>query len=434
MQISTPIDDFLRSYAAKNPVRCHMPGGKGESDPFDITEIEGADSLFESGGIIAQSEENAAKLFGAGKTLYSCGGSTLSVQTMLALAKAENPARRRVVAGRYCHKSLICACVLLDLEVDWVLPENYLSCKIDAEKVKEKISGDTLCVFAQSIDYYGGICDIKSIAEVCGEKNVPLLTDNAHGAYSVFTGFHPLKLGADMSADSAHKTLPCLTGCGYLHIAEGSRFTAFSERAKELMSVFGSSSPSYLMLQSLDLCNRFISEEGDRAERAFEEIKRLKSALSELGFRLYGSDPMRITVDSLAAGYGGTELGGILEEKNIFCEYCDDRYTVLLFSVSQSSEDFAKVLKAFGAVPVKDEIVKKSFGFNVPESAVPPKTAVFAPSILVTAEKAEGGICGEIRCSCPPCVPLVMPGEIYTKEALEALRAYGVKKVRVLRR
>lgn len=429
MQISVPIDDFLRSYAGKKPVRCHMPGGKGENNPFDITEIEGADSLFESSGIIAQSEKNAAGLFGAGKTLYSCGGSTLSVQTMLALAKAENPEKHRVIAGRYCHKSLISACVLLDLEVDWILPENYLSCKISAEKVKEKIGEDTLCVFVQSIDYYGGMCDIKAISEICKEKNVPLLVDNAHGAYLVFTNDHPLKSGADMTADSAHKTLPCFTGCGYLHIRENSPFI---KRAKEIMAVFGSSSPSYLMLQSLDLCNRFIDEEKSRAERVFKEIKRLKAALEDLGFGLYESDLMRITVDAFSVGYSGFELGKILEEKNIFCEYCDEKYAVLLFSVSQDTDDFAEILKAFKAIPLKDGLKKYFPAFALPKSAMPPKKAVFGQSRLMPLEKAEGRICGEIRCSCPPCVPLIMPGEVYSREILEILKVYGVKEVRIL--
>lgn len=430
MQISTPIDDFLREYAGKNPLRCHMPGGKGENNPFDITEISGADSLFESSGIIRESEDNAARLFGAGRTLYSCGGSTLSVQTMLALAKEKNPEKKKVIAGRYCHKSLISACVLLDLQVDWVLPEGYLSCRVNADKIMEKIGEDTLCVFLQSIDYYGGMCDIKAVSEICREKNVPLLVDNAHGAYLVFTDNHPLKSGADMTADSAHKTLPCLTGCGYLHIREGS---GFEERAKELMGVFGSSSPSYLMLQSLDLCNRFIEEQKGRAVGVFEEIKGLKAALAQLDFGLYESDLMRITVDGFSVGYGGFELKEILEKKNIYCEYWDNRYVVLLFSVSQRAEDFGKILKAFEEIPVKDKILGREVVFKLPKVSASPKEAVFAPSRLVPLEKAEGKICGEIRCSCPPCVPLVMPGEVYSRECLRMLEEYGVKEVRIVK-
>ncbi len=433
MKVSAPIDGFLREYARKNPVRCHMPGGKGKNNPFDITEIEGADSLFESSGIIAQSEENAAKLFGAGKTLYSCGGSTLSVQTMLALAKAENPDKNRVIAGRYCHKSLISACVLLGLTIDWVFPEEYLSCKIKAEDIREKIRSDTLCVFVQSIDYYGGMCDIESISEVCTvcrEKKLPLLVDNAHGAYLVFTKRHPLKLGADMTADSAHKTLPCLTGCGYLHIRENSPFIG---RAKELMGVFGSSSPSYLMLQSLDLCNRFIYEEKERVKRVFLEIKKLKKSLSDLGLKLYKSDPMRITIDGFSMGYSGFQLSRLLEERNIYCEYCDSRYVVLMFSVSQSLGDFDKILRAIRSIPQKEKIGGENIPIIKPKAAVSPREAVFGKSQLVPLKQAKGKICGKIRCSCPPCVPIVMPGEVYSDEALEIMRVYGTKQVRILK-
>ena len=140
--METPIHDFLVSYARENPVRCHMPGGKQQ--PFDITEIEGADSLFESSGIIRQSEENTAKLFGAGETLFSCGGSTLAIQTMLASAKALYPNKNRVAASRYCHKSVIASCVLLGLEVDWIKADKCLSCEISPKNVMETIGNDTL--------------------------------------------------------------------------------------------------------------------------------------------------------------------------------------------------------------------------------------------------------------------------------------------------
>lgn len=429
--ISTPIHDFLCGYAEEDPVRCHMPGGK--SNPFDITEIDGADSLFESNGIIKQSEDTAAELYGAGKTLFSCGGSTLSIQTMLGIAKSAEPQKNRVIASRYCHKSLISAAVLLGLDIDWIMPDSYLSCQVTPGAVKEKICSDTLCVFVQSIDYYGGECDIKGISAVCGENGVPLLTDNAHGAYKVFTGNHPIALGADMTADSAHKTLPCITGGAYLHIGKNAPKEYFSS-AKETMSLFGSSSPSYLILDSLDLCNLHIYGEKERAEEIFDRVRQLKDALTKQGFTLGKSDLLRITIDACAYGYSGDELCGLFREKGIVCEYSDGKYLVMLFSTGQRTEDFQRVLEAAKQIPRKKEKSAPSFSGILPPCELSAREAVFSPFEELETEEAENRICAGIHCPCPPCVPLIMPGERYTAEGIKMLLAYGVKRVRAVKK
>ena len=428
--MNTPIHDFLLSYAKKNPVRCHMPGGK--SNPYDITEIEGADSLFESSGIIKESEDNAAGLFNAEKTLFSCGGSTLSIQTMLALAKAGSPKKKRVIASRYCHKSLIASCVLLGLTPDWIYPKEYLSCKITPDAVKEKITDDTLCVFLQSIDYYGGESDIKGISEVCREKNIPLLTDNAHGAYLVFTGRHPLSLGADMCADSAHKTLPCLTGGSYLHISKNAP-EIFADEAKPLMSLFGSSSPSYLILESLDLCNRFIAEQKDKAKIVFEEINALKSNLSKLGFTLRESDLMRITFDAPKIGYSGTALAEDFRKLCVESEFSDESCTVLLFSVDQPLEDFQKIIEAAKKIKLLQPFIPEPIQEIYPESATSPREAIFSPTENISTENALGKICADINTPCPPCVPVIMPGEVVDEDCVNVLRKYKVEAIRVIK-
>lgn len=425
--MKTPIHDFLVSYAKENPVRCHMPGGKEQ--PFDITEIEGADSLFESQGIIRQSEENAAELFGAGKTLFSCGGSTLAIQTMLASAKTLYPDKNRVAASRYCHKSLVTACVLLGLELDWIKADNFLSCEISPDNVLNALREDTLCVFVQSIDYYGGECDIKAVSEVCREKGVLLLVDNAHGAYRVFTDNHPLKQGADMTADSAHKTLPCITGGAYLHISKTAP-KGLSERAKELMSLFGSSSPSYLMLNSLDLCNKFIAEQRERAQKVFKEAKKLKEKLEETGFTLGKSDLMKITVNACEYGYDGFEFSRLLRKRGVSAEYADRCYTVLLFSAGQSTEDFERVFKAASGIPKRNKLDYKEPTFELPPKAMTVREAVLGATEEVKTQNACGRVCGGVLCPCPPCVPVIMPGEVLTSEILQVLEWYGTDSVR----
>lgn len=431
MSISTPIHDFLGAYSAENPVRCHMPGGK--RNDFDITEIDGADSLYESTGIIRSSEENAASLFGSGTTLFSCGGSTLAIQTMLAAAKAAQPNKTRVAASRFCHRSLVSACALLGLEIDWIMPQNFLSCNVTVKAAEEKITPSTLCLFVQSIDYYGGECDISDLTLLCKARKVPLLVDNAHGAYLVFTPFHPLKQGADMTADSAHKTLPCLTGGAYLHISKSAP-KIFSRRAKELMALFGSSSPSYLILDSLDLCNRHIAEEKERAEQVFAEVKKLKTALMTVGYKLRKSDLMRITIDACKYGYSGFELSSRLRQNGISAELADNRYVVLLFSTGQSLSDFPRILEAARKVPkmpAKEEQGEPTL--SLPTAVLSPGDALFSPTEEIPLTQAEGRVCGEISCHCPPCVPLVMPGELITAGMKDALERYGVEKVKVVR-
>ncbi len=428
--MNTPIHDFLAGYANENPVRCHMPGGK--STPFDITEIEGADSLFECEGIIKESEENAASLFGSAKTLYSCGGSTLAIQTMLALAKASNPSKNRVAASRYCHKSLVSACILLGLDIDWIKPSSFLSCNVSSDSVERAITDSTLCVFAQSIDYYGGECDIAALSQICKKHSLPLLVDNAHGAYKVFTHNHPLLQGADLTADSAHKTLPCLTGGAYLHINKNAP-RIFSDRAKEMMSLFGSSSPSYLILDSLDLCNRHIALEKEKALNIMDKIKGLKADLSHIGYTLRESDLMRITIDAEDYGYSGFDLCGKFADNNIVCEYADQKYAVMLFSTDQPLSDFPKILAVAKKIPKMPPMQGEKVYVPVPKSVIPLSKAVFSNTELIPISQAENKICGAITAPCPPCVPVVMPGEIFTAEAVKALKAWGVEKARVVR-
>lgn len=422
--MNTPIHDFLREYAARRTVRCHMPGGKGRNDPLDITEIFGADSLYESAGIIRESERNAAALFGAGDTLYSCGGSTLCIQGMLGTARALT-GKRTIAAGRYSHRSLVSACALLGFDVRWIDPGEFLGAAVSPEAVEAAIGDDTAAVFLNAVDYYGGTADIPAISEICRKRGVLLLADNAHGAYRAFTGDHPIALGADMTADSAHKTLPALTGAAYLHLKNAAHRPA----AKKAMALFGSSSPSYLIMDSLDLCNRFLAEEGDRARAVMAEIARLKARLRRLGIPLRESDPMRITADAAAFGYTGDGLSAALRDGGAECEMSDERHTVLLFSAAQPMEDFSRLSEIFSGIPKKPPLLIPPHKPLKPESVFSLREALFSEKETEKTENAEGRICAEIVSPCPPCVPLVMPGERIDGDCVEELLRYGAKEI-----
>ena len=273
-KMKTPIADFVKAYANSNMSRFHMPGHKGKSfvgcETFDITEVHGGDSLYEADGIIAESEKNATELFGTARTLFSTEGSSQCIRAMLYLAmlRKKQGIRPVVVAARNVHKAFIYAATLLDFDVIWLWPEgnaeSLCSCYVSPEtieKVLQENKDSVVAVYITSPDYLGGQADIKEIAEVCHKYGTILAVDNAHGAYLRFleTSQHPIDLDADICCDSAHKTLPVLTGGAYLHISKNAP-KVFSEQAKYSMGLFGSTSPSYLIMSSLDLCNAYLAE------------------------------------------------------------------------------------------------------------------------------------------------------------------------------
>lgn len=421
--MKTPIHDFLNSYESKAPLRLHMPGHKGAFS-HDITEIFGADSLYESDGIIAQSENNAAALFGSGKTLYSCGGSTLCIQAMLALVRAQTD-KKRIAASRFCHRSVLSAAILCGFEIDWIYPESCLSADISPADVKKAISSETAAVFVTAIDYYGGKCRLAEIKREIG--GIPLLADNAHGAYLAFCGEHPNSV-ADMVCDSAHKTLPVLTGGAYLHINN----PVFFPRAKEMTALFGSTSPSYLILESLDLCNRFLAESNTIAKAA-ENVISLKSTLIKAGFTLSESDEMRVCIDAAAYGYYGTELADEMRAKGAECEFADKKFCVLLFSAVTTASDTDKTAKILSAIPPKKALSIPAPAAIRPEKSLCMREAFFSPTEELPINKAAGRICGGINVPCPPGVPLIMPGETVDESTIQLFEYYGINSISVVK-
>ena len=232
--MNAPIHEFVRRYIESGAARLHVPGHKGVGplgcEAWDITEIAGADALYEADGIIAESERNASALFGSGATFYSAEGSSLCIRAMLHLALTHRPAsaaRPVALAARNAHKAFLYAAALCDFDVQWLWPEaetSLCACPVSPEALSRTLDAmkeKPFCVYVTSPDYLGGMQDIRALADVCHARGVPLIVDNAHGAYLKFLpeSLHPLDLGADLCCDSAHKTLPVLTGGAYLHIS-----------------------------------------------------------------------------------------------------------------------------------------------------------------------------------------------------------------------
>ena len=426
--MNTPIADFLDDYTEKGLLRLHMPGHNGEQ-PRDITEIPGADSLYETDsslGIIAHSEAIAAKIFGAERTCYSAGGSTLAIQAALALMKAQGC--KTIAAGRCSHRSLVSAAALLDLDIKWLYPKEYPSAEVDCSKPALE-GADAL--FLTNVDYYGGTCHIDA-------PGIPVVCDNAHGAYLRFVNkavfgreyLHPMEFGFPViSAESAHKTLPALTGAAYLHFSKGTDYS----RAKEMTALFGSTSPSYLILDSLDRFNGRYLADRDCVNRACGSVARLKRELTVFGFTLRKSDHLRVTINARAWGYSGQEFAAQLHAHGVQCEMSDENYTVLLFSAVTTPEDCKRAETALALIRRREPVPQAVYLVVKPKKELSIREAVFRSQETVPSESAAGRICGGIQTPCPPGIPIVMPGERIDAQTAEALRLYGVKTVSVLK-
>ncbi len=442
--MKTPIADFAAHYAASARARLHMPGHKGETqlgcEMLDITEIAGADDLYAADGIIAESERNAATLFGAAHTFYSTEGSTHAIKAMLALACTGKSAPR-VLAARNAHKAFLFGCGLLGIDVDWLYGNestHLCRCTVTPDALQTALDGAKNpydAVFVTSPDYLGSMLDIKALAGVCHAHGVPLLVDNAHGAYLAFTSpvCHPMTLGADACADSAHKTLPVLTGGAYLHISPNAP-AHFAKNARRALAMFGSSSPSYLVLQSLDLCNRTLANGYTaRVQDTAKRVEKLRISLQAAGYAVTGDEPLKLSVSGTARGVTGNALADALRAAGAEAEFADGELVVLMFTPHNVPADLDLVQGVLTALPAREPIeITRPVKALVAKRACSVREALLGESERICVRDAVGRISSAPTVSCPPAVPIVASGEYITREALPLFAAYGIDEIDVL--
>ncbi len=446
-KMKTPICDFVREYTAENPLRMHMPGHKGVSvlgmEHLDITEIQGADSLYEAEGIIAQSEANASRLFGC-KTYYSTEGSSQCIRAMLFLAMlyAKQQGRKPLVAAaRNAHKTFLTAAALLDIKVEWLYPQsnpNYLTCNLTPLELDSYLHNATdkpTAVYVTNPDYLGEIADIRGLADVCHRHDVLLAVDNAHGAYLRFLSqsMHPMDFGADLCCDSAHKTLPVLTGGAYLHLS-AKMDAAFGAQARNALMVFGSTSPSYLILQSLDAANGYLKEYPARLKEQLPKIEAFKESLRRHGYTLYGSELLKVTIKAKPFGYSGFELADILRQQNIEPEYADPDYLVLMLSAQMTTNELNRLEQALCHISPKTLIREKCPKFMVGVKKLEIREAMLSDSETLPVEQCVGRIVAVPTVGCPPAVPILVCGEQIDEHAINCFEYYGIDKCCVVKR
>lgn len=444
--MDTPVYDFVKEYCARDAVRLHMPGHKGVAalgpEPMDITEMEGADVLYHSQGILRRSEENAAALFGTARTVYSAEGSSLSIRGMLYLLMLYGKRHGHsplIAAGRNAHKVFLTASALLGLDIAWIYPEKRESltvCEITGEMLDRFLSRlpeKPIAVYITSPDYLGNVADIPALSSVCRRHGVLLAVDNAHGAYLRFLpeDRHPISLGADLCCDSAHKTLPVLTGGGYLHISNSAP-EELREQAEFAMAMFASTSPSYLILQSLDRANRYLTEGyRERLESYCGDVSALKGRLASAGFSFAGTEPLKITLRAKPYGYTGMEAAVYLKAWRIVCEYADPDYLVLMLTPECGSGALSILEKALLSMPAKTPLPDTPLPFTIPLRKLSPREAMLFPSREVPVEESLGKILAAPTVSCPPAVPVVVSGEMIDSNAIRVMQYYGITACRV---
>ncbi len=434
--MTTPIFDFVKKYAESRAVRFHMPGHKGRGrlgcEAYDITEISGADVLYSADGIIEESENNLSDLYGTHHSFYSTQGSTLAIYAMLYLATrgVEKPL---LLAARNVHSAFVKAAALVDFDVEFVYPESdghLCECKITAEQLRSKLSAmekKPCAIYVTSPDYLGNMLDISALSSVCREFDLPLLVDNAHGAYLKFleNDCHPITLGAAMCTDSAHKTLPVLTGGAYLHISKD--YPGYADGARRALSLFASTSPSYLTLSSLDLCNDRLVGYADELTKTAERTKSVKAKISEMGLTVCDGEPLKITIAE------GTSLADHLRQGGVEVEFSDNDYTVLMLTPQNEEREYERLLSLISSYKGDVKSDNTLYSVKPHKRVMTIREATFAACEDIEVDNAVGCICASPTVSCPPAVPIVVSGEVVTDEDITLFKHYGIEKICVVK-
>ena len=282
-------------------------------------------------------------------------------------------------------------------------------------------------MYVTSPDYLGNVLDIGKLAEVCHRHGVLLLVDNAHGAYLKFLpgSRHPMDQGADLCCDSAHKTLPVLTGGAYLHI----RDKKLAKQAKNALAIFGSTSPSYLILQSLDAANAILGDPAytNKLMELCFLADGVRQQLNKHGISAnHAAEPLKITIHPQMYGYTGTELADALRNSGIECEFADPDFLVLMLTPAITEEDLQRLVGVLTSLPCRKPIDTTPPLIGRPEKVLSIRNALLSPCETIQVSESEGRILAASSVGCPPAVPIVVCGERIDKNAIACFRYYSI--------
>lgn len=448
----------LKKYGAGDALPMHMPGHKRRdgfdylealSPSLDITEIDGFDDLNHPREILRDSEDAASALWGCRDTVYSVNGSTCCALTAV---RALCPPGSRIVMARNCHKSVYHAVELCSLDPVYVMPERVpgtpLCGSVSPKAVSRALEAapDAAAVVVTSPTYEGVISDVRSIAEVSHRAGVPLIVDEAHGAhlglFDVFPG-GAVSSGADIVIHSLHKTLASLTQTAALHICGSS---ADADEIRRQMSVFQTSSPSYLLAASIDGCVRRLAETGGRDliewRGALDGFRNKIRGLNNLrlpvkqGEGVFMTDPARFFLTASHIGVTGTELCRRLRDGfGIECEMSTVFGTLAMTGQGDSPKSLGRLADALTELdgtlrpdsPLPDIAPPRA----APEKRYPAADAVRMKKETVPLRDAAGRVAAEYVYSYPPGIPILVPGETVGPDTAEALLSLSLAGIRL---
>jgi arginine decarboxylase len=456
-----PIIEALIKHVSKNPTRFHIPGHNGGSsygqdDPmiqwlsfaakFDVTELPGLDDLHSPHGAIAEAQQLAAAVYGATHTWFMVGGSTVG---NLASIHAITGPGELILMQRNVHKSALHALMLAGAGAVFISPERCpatgIYTSITAESVRQGINKYPHCkaVFLQNPNYYGICADVQAIVEVAHAHQIPVIVDEAHGAHF---SFHPLlpasalQYGADVVIQSTHKMLPALTMGAMLHL-QGEYVS--KTRIERRLRMIQTSSPSYLILASLDYARYLLQRERERLfEQAIKLANEFVTMINQMNMIFvawdgtgtpYRVDPMKKLIYDRTGNLSGYQIQTLLAEKQCYVEMADERYALCVFNHATKRDQMHRLIAALEEIAVEfhnkkkgisqkitnirelwpDEMTKPIF-FNMDDSSQ-------IDTIDIEISQSLGKVNAEMVIPYPPGIPLLYPGELITAEALKAL-------------
>ena len=428
----TPLYDALRAFAAQDPLRMHMPGHKGRSMPapeftplaaMDFTELPPTGDLFAGDGPIREAENLWRDALHMGECLFLTGGSTQGMLSALTLACRPGDS---VLLDRGCHRSVYNALALLDLHPVFLsrpwLAEEGAAGPILPQDVENLLDSHpeirTVCI--TSPNYYGVLSDLPALARLIHHRGGKLVVDGAHGAHLPFLGYAGME-EADIAVVSAHKTLPALGQTALLLSGKSSGFAHGDLRSAA--SLYGSSSPSYVLMASLDLARAWMEEEGKAAyEEAARQTAKLRQRFPALTPDMAPLDPTRFVLRT-GDGFAVQEA---LEALGVWPEMADRGHVVFIPTCADGPEDFARLSDAISRVnPPPPEDTPFPPPPPLPRLLRSPREARFSPHETVPFASAEGRIAAAQIAPYPPGVPIIAPGEEIGKKHLAYLSQIG---------
>ena len=465
--IQTPLLNALKAAAQRNNAAFYAPGhkqGKGISQNIrdlignsafnaDLPELPELDNLFAPEGAIAAAQELAAQTFEASQTWFLVNGSTCGI---MAAILATCGMGEKIILPRNIHQSAIAGLILSGAIPIFINPEydaqTGLAYNLTPTAVAQSLEQhpDTKAVMMLHPTYQGVCSDLKAIADLTHQYNIPLLVDEAHGAHFAF---HPdlppsaMSLGADLTVQSTHKTLSSLTQSSMLHL-KGDRVC--SQKITRALQLVQSTSPSYLLLASLDAARQQMATEGKQLiERAIAISQQAREQIAQIPhLSIFNPkkqpgckylDPTRLTIDVSGLNMTGFEADEILHEQlGVTCELPLLHHLTFIISLGNTQADIQKLIQAcetlsHSSTPHSPLPICEAVSFRTPYSLLPtphsllppaisPRDAYFSATETIPTSEAVDRLCGELICPYPPGIPLLMPGEVITIKAIESLK------------